>query len=71
MLAQGQYLFYKMATEKKMSPDILSKTALQISAYFMQAYDASQQNNAIKAFESGQWCNIMKYHALYFEACAW
>jgi hypothetical protein len=28
MLAQAQYLFYKMATEKKQSPEILSKIAL-------------------------------------------
>ena len=27
MLAQAQYLFYKLATEKKQSADILSKTA--------------------------------------------
>ena len=27
MLAQAQYLFYKLATEKKQSPDILSKTS--------------------------------------------
>jgi len=30
-----------MATEKKMSPDILSKTALQISAYFNLAFQSS------------------------------
>jgi programmed cell death 6-interacting protein len=33
-LAQAQYLFYKLATDKKQSPEILSKTAQQISAYF-------------------------------------
>ena len=38
MLAQAQYLFYKMATDKKMKADMLSKIALQISVYFKKAY---------------------------------
>jgi hypothetical protein len=41
MLAQAQYLFYKMATEKKMKPEVLSKIALQISNYFKDAYGNS------------------------------
>jgi hypothetical protein len=52
MLAQAQYLFYKMATEKKMSPDILSKTALQIGKYFDLAYEASKKNKAITDFQT-------------------
>ena len=41
MLAQSQYLFYKMATDNKMKPEMLSKIALQISHYFKSAYDFS------------------------------
>ena len=31
MLAQAQYLFYKLATDKNQSAEMLSKIALQIS----------------------------------------
>ena len=48
MLAQSQYLFYKMATEKKMKPEVLSKIALQISNYFKEAYQLSQTNRTLK-----------------------
>lgn len=41
MMAQAQYLFYKMATEKKMKPEVLSKIALQISNYFKEAFTLS------------------------------
>ena len=41
MMAQAQYLFYKMATEKKMKPEVLSKIALQISHYFKEAFTLS------------------------------
>ena len=41
MLAQAQYLFYKLATDKKQSAETLSKVALQISVYFRQALDFS------------------------------
>lgn len=41
MLAQAQYLFYKLATDKKQSAEILSKIALQISNYFGQSYEFS------------------------------
>jgi hypothetical protein len=50
MLAQAQYLFYKLATEKKQSAETLSKVSLQISVYFQEAYEMSQMNNAIKNF---------------------
>lgn len=44
MLAQSQYLFYKLATDKKQSAMVLSKVSLQISIYFSKAYEKSQQN---------------------------
>ena len=44
MLAQAQYLFYKMANDNKMKADILSKICLQISHYFGQSYKKSQLN---------------------------
>ena len=71
MLAQAQYLFYKMATEKKMKPEVLSKIALQISNYFREAYSQSQTNRILKAFQQGQFAGVMLYHQKYFEASAW
>ena len=71
MLAQSQYLFYKLATDKKQSPEILSKVALQISNYFREAYSFSQMNRASKSFNKGQFANIMAYHDKYFSASAW
>ena len=53
MLAQAQYLVYKMATEKKMKPEVLSKIALQISWYFREAFGLSQTNRVLKAFQNG------------------
>ena len=50
MLAQSQYLFYKMANDKKMKPEVLSKIALQISIYFREAYQNSQCNRILKAY---------------------
>ena len=31
----------------------------------------SQTNAAVKNFSNGQFCNIMHYHDIYFEASAW
>ena len=70
MLAQAQYLFYKKATDAGMKPAILSKIAMQVSDYFKKAYDLSQTNQALKAFDSGKFANIMHYHSLYFGAMA-
>ena len=33
-LAQAQYLFFRMAREKQMKPEMLSKICAQISVYF-------------------------------------
>lgn len=71
MLAQAQYLFYKMATEKKQSPEILSKVALQISTYFKRAFEMSQTNRAIKKFDMGKFAGVLDYHDRYFEASGW
>jgi len=71
MLAQAQYLFYKMATEKKQSPEILSKIALQISQYFKRAYEMSQTNRAVKKFDNGRFAGVLDYHDRYFEGSAW
>ena len=54
-----------------MSPDILSKTAQQISAYFKEAYNHSQMNGYLKKFDNGKFANILQYHDKYFEASAW
>lgn len=71
MLAQAQYLFYKLATDKKQSAEVLSKVALQISVYFKEAHENSLMNRAIKRFQNGQFAGILEYHAKYFEASAW
>ena len=71
MLAQSQYLFYKMASDNKKSPELLSKVALQISEYFKKAYDYSQMNTAIKAHDKGRFAGILEYHDKYFEGSAW
>lgn len=42
-----------MATEKKMSPEILSKTARQISVYFKIAYESAQKNKAVLGYQNG------------------
>ena len=41
MLAQAQYLFYKKALDAGMKSTVLSKTAMQVSAYFKNAYEMS------------------------------
>jgi hypothetical protein len=71
MLAQAQYLFYKMASDKKMAPELLSKIALKIASYFSEAYEMSQTNTAIKKYQNGKWANVLCYHSKYFEASAW
>jgi len=50
MLAQAQYLFYKMATEKKQSPELLSKVALQISEYFKLSHERGAMNLGVTKF---------------------
>ena len=47
MLAQSQYLFYKLATDKKQSPEMLSKVALKISEYFKEAHKYGNCNRAV------------------------
>ena len=49
-LAQGQYLFYKLATEKKQSPEMLAKVATKISDYFKEANDLAKNNQATVQF---------------------
>ena len=68
MLAQSQYLFYKLANEKGMKKNILSKISLQIAHYFGEAYQKSQLNNVVK---NKQFAQIIRYQELYFEASAW
>lgn len=60
-----------MASDNKKSPELLSKVALQISEYFKKAYDYSQMNRAIKAFDRGRFAGILEYHDKYFEGSAW
>jgi hypothetical protein len=50
MLAQAQYLFYRLATQNQKSADILAKIAQQISEYFKIAADYSRKNSALINF---------------------
>ena len=71
MLAQAQYLFYKKASDAGMKAAILSQIAMQVSEYFKTAYEHSQTNGGLKAFEGGKFANIMLYHSIYFEGTAY
>lgn len=59
MLGQAQYLFYRKALEAGMKPNVLAKIAMQVSEYFKKAYDLSQTNQALKAFDGGKFANIL------------
>ena len=71
MLAQAQYLFYKKAADQGFKAAILAKTAMQVSDYFRKAYQLSQTNNGLKAFDNGKFSNIIYYHSFYFEGMAY
>jgi BRO1-like domain len=71
MLAQAQYLFYKKASDAGMKAATLAKIAMQVAEYFKKAYDLSQTNQYIKAYDGGKFANIMQYHSLYFAGMAY
>lgn len=54
-----------------MKNSILSKVAMQVSDYFKKAFEFSQSNTGIKAFDNGRFANILMYHSYYFEALAY
>jgi len=70
-LAQAQYLFFRMAREKQMKPEMLSKICAQISVYFQKAYEANQVNPGLRAFENGNFANVLGYHAKYYLAMSY
>lgn len=49
----------------------MSKTAMQVAEYFKKAYELSQTNSALKAFDNGKFSNILQYHSYYFEGMAY
>jgi hypothetical protein len=71
MLAQAQYLFYRKATEAGMKASILTKIAMQVSEYFKKAYELSQTNGGLKAFDNGKFAAILMYHTYYFEGMSY
>jgi len=71
MLAQAQYLFYKKANEAGMKAATLSKTSMQVSEYFKKAYELSQTNQGLKAFDQGKFASILMYHTYYFEGMSY
>jgi hypothetical protein len=54
-----------------MKAGTLAKIAMQVADYFGKAYDLSQTNQALKAYDSSRFANIMHYHSLYFSAMAY
>lgn len=62
-LAQAQYLFYKLATEKKQSAEILAKVATKISEYFKECSSLIVKNQATTQFQNGAFKAIISYHA--------
>lgn len=54
-----------------MKPNVLGKIAMQVAEYFKKAYDLSQTNAALKAYDGGKFVNIMQYHSIYFGAMAY
>lgn len=66
MLAQAQYLFYKKASDAGMKAGVLAKISMQVSEYFSKAYDLSQTNESLKAYDGKKFANIMLYHSIYF-----
>lgn len=71
MLAQAQYLFYKKAMDAGLKANVLSKTAMQVAEYFKKAYELSQTNQGLKAYDGGKFSGILCYHSSYFEAMAY
>lgn len=65
-LAQAQYLFFKKASDAGMPPAMLSKIAAQVAIYFQKAFESNQVNPALRAYNNGQYANVMGYHAKYF-----
>ena len=45
-----------------MKAGVLSKIAMQVADYFKKAFDLSQTNQHLKAFDGGKFANIMNYH---------
>ena len=70
-LAQAQYLFFRMARDKNMKPEMLSKICAQISVYFQKAYEANQVNPGLRAFENGNFANVLGYHSKYYLAMSY
>ena len=51
--------------------NVLSKTAMQVAEYFKKAYELSQTNQGLKAYDNAKFSNILCYHSYYFEAMAY
>ena len=49
-----------------MKAGVLAKISMQVSEYFSKAYDLSQTNESLKAYDGKKFANIMLYHSIYF-----
>lgn len=54
-----------------MKAAVLGKTAMQVSEYFKKAYELSQTNGGLKAFDNSKFANVLMYHTYYFEGMAY
>ena len=70
-LAQAQYLFFRMAREKGMKKNTLSKICTQIGNYFKKAFEDNQVNPNLRNFEAGHYANVLGYHGKYYTALGW
>jgi len=44
---------------------------MQVSEYFKKAYELSQTNSGLKAFDNGKFAGVLMYHTYYFEGMAY
>lgn len=70
-LAQAQYLFFRKARENKMKSVTLAKICAQIGIYFQKAFESNQINPNLRAYDNGNFANVLGYHAKYYHAMAY
>ena len=70
-LAQAQYLFFRKARENKMKPVTLAKICAQIGIYFQKAFENNQIGPSLRAYDNGNFANVLGYHAKYYSAMAY
>ena len=54
-----------------MKPPVLAKISMQVAEYFKKAYELSQTNQGLKAFDNQKFANVMQYHSIYFHGMSY